>query len=86
MIAGMAALSRLTGLECSQLRLQLLTILGEFGLHLWGVLHIAMSSEDPPISGHDRLFVGLDILNGSLDVVRREPEEARNLIIAPTLL
>jgi hypothetical protein len=62
----MAALSRLTGLELSQLHLQLLTILGEFGLHLWGVLYIAMSSEDPPISSQERLFVGLDILNACM--------------------
>src|SRR5262245_28923235 len=86
MIAGMVALTRLTGLEFGQLCLQLLPILGEFGLHLWGILHVAMPCEDQPISSHDGLFVVLDILDSGLDVVRRETEEASNLIITPTLL
>ena len=86
MITGMVALSRLTGLELGQLGLQLLPIMGEFGLHLWEVLHVAMPREDLLISSHDRLFVALDILDSGLDVVRRETEKANNLIIAPTLL
>src|SRR5262249_27792214 len=86
MIAGMVALTRLTGLEFGQLCLQLLPILGEFGLHLWGVLHVAMPRDDLPIRSHDFLFMVLDIPDSGLDVVRRETEEASNLIIAPTLL
>jgi hypothetical protein len=86
MIAGMAALSRLTGLELGQPRPQLLPILGEFGLYLWGVLHVAMPRDDLPIRSHDGLFVVFDILDSGLDIVRRETEEASNLLITPTLL
>jgi hypothetical protein len=78
MIAGMVALTRLTGLELGQLCLQLLPILGEFGLHLWGVLHVAMPRDDLPISSHDCLFVVLDILDRIGKCIFPIPEAPNN--------
>src|SRR6516162_6039238 len=43
-----------------------------------------MPRENLLIGGHDRLFVVFNILDGRLDVVWRETEEPRNLLIAPT--
>src|SRR5215468_3328946 len=86
MIAIMAALRLGTGPELSELRVHLLAIPRQFGLHLGWVLHAAMPREYLLIGGHNHLLVVFDVLDSRLNVVRRETEEASDLIVAPTLL
>jgi len=58
----------------------------EFGLYLRWVLHLTVSCQDLLRVCHHLCMMSLDILYGSLNVVWRKAEQARNLIVAPALL
>src|SRR5437867_10512824 len=86
MIAGMRALILTAYPDLGEFGLQLLATTGEFGLHLRRVLHLAVACQDLLIVRHHLCVMGLDVLDSSLDVVRREAKQTRNLIVAPALL
>jgi len=50
------------------------------------VLDLAVAGEDLLIVCHDLGVMGLDVLDGGLDIVWKEAEQASNLIVAPTFL
>jgi len=86
MIVGVRVLVLMACLDLGEFGLQLLTTTGEFGLHLGWVLDLAVAGEDLLIVCHDLGVMDLDVLDGGLDIVWQEAEQASNLIVAPALL
>jgi hypothetical protein len=82
----MCLLSRLACPELRELSLQLLVTASELGPYLRCILDMAMASEDLLVVSHDLCLMGLDILQGRLNIIGREAEHRRNVIVAPALL
>jgi hypothetical protein len=59
---------------------------GRISLDFGRVLHVLVSCQYLLIGSHDLCFMSLNVGDSGLDIIRREAEEAGNLIIAPTLL